>query len=582
MKWFLPTTCALLLMSAASLSAQISLGPAACDSGQPGTPGPDAEIARWVNVQYTGPSVRKHCGQYYNVFVPKGPQPEGGWPVLVYVDISGFVRSSRREFIDPENSGDNRARLPLLALKNNQEKMAVVYASCTVARGGVTGNDVFDPTYDPWNTANPGYGADYDGNGLFIAPSLSPLNYSGLVPPYLDGNRPMGEKDAVMLVQHVKYHADAFPPGAAAPIQLNTSKMVVAGTSAGAVTLSWVALGPDRAAEAFPNPAPGSQEAINTRVPAAILDGGIVNFRRFKQDSEIEGFPLGLHLPALPNAPGPNFYDRPARRLGQVADIKFQDEASPLHYGWDGPTGKVQALNNQLKLYMAYRDPTLLPLPLCFDLDPVTGGPGACMFATDLETNIHPSWSGHVWKMIYPDTYLTTTIEAAYTYDGNQVLSIGDPNAVPDQVFPNSASVIDFAVHEMGWILDILQEPLGAWVNHGNSLDGTLPAPVLRGDGALLPGSPTQVFLKKGMPSAMTALVAGASRVDLPFLGGVMVPSMDVIVWGQTDSMGGAVLSTDWPELLPSGTQVFFQQWVLDVGAPFGASASNGLSAISP
>lgn len=581
MKWFLPATCAL-LWSAASLSAQISLGPTACDSGQPGTPGPTAAIAKWVNVPYAGPSVRDHCGESYNVFVPDGAQPPGGWPVMIFLDIGGFRRSTRREFIDPTNPADERARLAYLALTNNQLKMAVVYASCTVARGGPTGNDVFDPTYDPWNLNDPSYGPAYNGNGVFIAPGLAPLNYSGPVVPYLDGERPTGEKDAVMLVQHVKYHADAFPPGAAAPIQLNTNKLVVAGTSAAAVTLNWIALGPDRAPGAFPNPTPGSQEAINTRVPAAVLDGGIIYFRRFKQDAEVDGFPLGLHFPAAPNMPGPDYYDDPARRLDQVADVNLQDAASALVYGWDGPNGKVRALNDQMKVYMAYRDPTLVPLPLCFDLDPVTGGPSPCMFAKDLETNIHPSWSGHIWKLLYPDTYLATSLDSAYTFDGYLASSPGDPDAIPDKVFPNGVSIKQFAMDQMKWVADVMQQPLGAWVDLGHALSGTLPAPVLRGDGALLPGSPAQVFLKGGLPGATTALVAGASRWDLPFLGGVMVPAVDVLLWGQTDAKGGAVVGTDWPPQLPSGTEVFFQQWVADPGAPFGASASNGLAAIVP
>ncbi len=580
MKWSLPATCALLL-SAVPLSAQISLGDPLCGSGQPGIPSADAVIARWVDVPYTGPSVRTHCNQHYNVFVPDGPQPPGGWPVMVYLDLSGFKRSARRWYIDPISSADDRARLAVLALRNQSTPMVVIYASATVSRGGATGNQIFDVVYDPWNVPNAQYGEDYEGNGVFIPPGEIPPSYSGVGEPYLDPDRPMPEKDAVMLVQHVKYHADSFPPGASSPIQLDTSKMVVTGTSAAAVAWNWVVLGPDRAAETFPNPAPGSQEVLNTRVPAAVLDGGVAWFQRFKQDSEINGAALGLHLPARTNTPGPAFYDKPARHLNQVVDVAYQDAASPLAYGWDGPAGPTTNLNRQLALYMAYLEPTTAPLPLCFDVDPDTGAPGACLFDVDVELTVHPSWSGHAWKLLYPQMRLGTILKAAYTVGGNQVFVQGQPNAVPDLVLGNGATAKEFAFDQMKWIDATFAGQTPRWTDLGKSLAGTLPAPVLRGDGMLLPGSPAQLFLKGGLPDATTALVAGASRVDVPFLGGVLVPSVDVLLWGQTDAEGGAVVGTDFPAL-PSGTEIYFQQWVQDPGAPYGASASNALEALVP
>ena len=74
-----------------------------------------------------------------------------------------------------------------------------------------------------------------NGNGVFIPPGTTPPNYSGSKEPYLDTQRPMAEKDAVMLVQHVKFHAGSFPPGAANPISLDVNKLVAYGSSAGSV-----------------------------------------------------------------------------------------------------------------------------------------------------------------------------------------------------------------------------------------------------------------------------------------------------------------------------------------------------------
>ena len=570
------------LVTAPSATAQTSLGPGECQAAQPGVPGADTRFARWTDVDYTGPGVRAHCGQYYNLFVPEGPQPEAGWPLLVFLDLGSYRGSLRRQWLDPEDTSGSRAALAYIALTDPVMPMAVLYASATVSRGGSSGNEVYDPTYDPYSFSDPEFGEDYNGNGVFIPPGLVPADYNGTGVPYTDRQRPMPEKDAVMLVQHVKHHADALPPDVADPIQIDLEKVVYFGNSAAATTLSWVVLGPDRALETFPQADPGTQETLDTRVKYAILDNGSVLFRRFEQDVEIEGLPAGIHLPVTPVQPDEQFYDRPSRHLANVPSMDYQDDASALYYGWDGDAGPVTQLNRGIQVYMSARFPTSEALPVTWDVDPVTG-PGPAMFAEDVDQFLHPSWHQHVWKLLYPEnTTLVTTFGAAYTFAGLHPFTLDAPNAIPDKVVPNNSTLQDLAHDEMAWIIEQLSEPMGTWTDLGHALAGVSGEPTLLGEGALTPGTPASVTLSNAAPSSLSVLIAGLTRVDVPFLHGVLVPDTDILVWLQTDATGGAVVAADWPDVLAGGLDVYFQQWTLDPAASFGASASNALQATTP
>ena len=78
---------------------------------------------------YAGPSIpddARHPGQQFNLFVPPGSAPPSGWPVVVMLDLGGFVQSRRLDVVD-QGSG--------LAFEALSSGIAVVSASCTVARG---------------------------------------------------------------------------------------------------------------------------------------------------------------------------------------------------------------------------------------------------------------------------------------------------------------------------------------------------------------------------------------------------------------------------------------------------------------
>jgi hypothetical protein len=459
--------------------------------------------------------------------------------------------------------------------------MVVVYASGTVSRGGPTGNQIYNSTYNPWSTSTPQFGADYNGNGVFIPPGETPPNYSGGQTPYTDGQRPMPEKDAVMIIQHVKFHSGSFPPGAADPIQLDTSKIVAYGSSAGAAAMAWPVLGPDRAAQTFPNAAPGTQEVEDTRVPYAVLEGMPAYFGRFVQSDEILNSPMGIHFPVNPMSGGsPDYYDVPSRHLDQIANQSYQDAASPLVFGFDGQGGPIHTLNSQLKLYLGYSEASTAPMPICFGVDPDGNISSNCVFDRDVETAKHPSWSGHVWKLLYPTAHLVTTFQSAYTFGGVQPFTPTAPNRIPDKVLPNSSSVRDFASDEIDWLLGELNA-IGTWTPLGGALAGVQGTPNLAGEGPLAEGTPTRVSLTNAAPNALSALVAGFSRVDEPFLGGVLIPDPQFLFFSQTTVSGRANTIATWPSV-PAGTRIWFQQWTYDPSTFFGMSASNGLLAETP
>ena len=125
---------------------------------------------------------------------------------------------------------------------------------------------------------------------------------------------------------------------------------------------------------------------------------------------------------------------------------------------------------------------------------------------------------------------------------------------------------------------------VGPWVSQGHALAGTggLP-PRLAGHGDQTPGSATTLALFEALPSTLAGFFLGFSQLDLPFKGGVLCPSPDVIVPSlPVSSAGELVVAFPWPAGIPAGTNLWWQSWVLDAGAPKGLGASNCLRSITP
>lgn len=125
-------------------------------------------------------------------------------------------------------------------------------------------------------------------------------------------------------------------------------------------------------------------------------------------------------------------------------------------------------------------------------------------------------------------------------------------------------------------------DPSAPWTDLGDALPGGTGAATLAGEASLCPGEAGALSLTGAVPSGATTLVVGFAALDLPFKGGVLVPSPDLLVPGVTDATGAQTLPFAWPTGVPSGTSLWFQHWYPDAGAPAGLAASNALVATTP
>jgi len=122
----------------------------------------------------------------------------------------------------------------------------------------------------------------------------------------------------------------------------------------------------------------------------------------------------------------------------------------------------------------------------------------------------------------------------------------------------------------------------GFFVDLGNALAGAAGTPTLTGSGAALGGGSVSVDVANAASNSGGATILGVSQLDLPVLGGVLVPSLDVLFALSTDDAGSGSLTLPWPKGLPGGTTVYFQSWIVDASGPQGFAATNGMSATQP
>lgn len=124
----------------------------------------------------------------------------------------------------------------------------------------------------------------------------------------------------------------------------------------------------------------------------------------------------------------------------------------------------------------------------------------------------------------------------------------------------------------------------GVWSTVGSGLPGTANlTPALTGTGAMSQGSPVQIALSDALPGATSFLVVGVGAANLPFAGGILVPTPSIVVTGlPVGPTGGWFLVATMPVLLPAGTELYLQAFVHDPVAVKGLAASPGLRAIAP
>lgn len=123
-----------------------------------------------------------------------------------------------------------------------------------------------------------------------------------------------------------------------------------------------------------------------------------------------------------------------------------------------------------------------------------------------------------------------------------------------------------------------------AWTDLGHALAGGAGFAQLDGGGALSPGSTAQLALTGAAGRAPVVAVLGASSALLPFKGGTLVPSPQLLLpLGATDAWGQLGAAAHLPAGgLPPGATIVVQTWFEDAAAAHGWAASNALLGTAP
>ncbi|HZM00965.1 MAG TPA: hypothetical protein VFD43_12015 [Planctomycetota bacterium] len=123
----------------------------------------------------------------------------------------------------------------------------------------------------------------------------------------------------------------------------------------------------------------------------------------------------------------------------------------------------------------------------------------------------------------------------------------------------------------------------GDWTSLGNGLAGLHGVPDLAGCGTLSAGDPISLALTGARENTTAHLFAGVSTLNLPFKGGTLVPSLDVVIlFLPTGPAGALTLAGTLPGGLPANFSLYFQYWINDPAGPQGFAASTALRGITP
>jgi peptidyl-Asp metalloendopeptidase len=119
------------------------------------------------------------------------------------------------------------------------------------------------------------------------------------------------------------------------------------------------------------------------------------------------------------------------------------------------------------------------------------------------------------------------------------------------------------------------------WCDLNGGIPGALGAPVLTGKGTLDQAIPMELSITNYQPGMPGVLIVGASAVNVPLFGGLLVPSLDVAL--SISGTGSAIVhDASWLALQPPGFEAWFQAAFLDVTAPEAIAASDGVKVVVP
>lgn len=524
-----------------------------------------------------------HCLQTYRLYLPPAPhvRPADGWPVVVQVKLSGYRQTPDTPVLDDASFLADLLRVGI----------AVVVARVTPSL------DTDDPL---WFRTCDGTLPDIPGHGLFHPPGSIPPDLADVgIVPYASHDYAMPEKDAVMLLQHVRYSARQGLDGDrtrlqvgqrhpnneerdAAMAQLDHRMIGVHGVSAGGMSLMWAALGPDRRDEA-PFAGRTGQWAETSRPDIAAFERSAVWWPAFHEDVR----------PPTPHFGMYGHSTLPAQTLG-ACSVEDLVAASPLAYG-------DSEWIERLPLYLLYDEPSAsssyepdaagcAPLPFCYPDQGLEGaGMDQPLSDTGRRMGMHPAWSGYAWKARYPHTRLAITDPEAYAQRGpvDAVPLFRQPGA-PDAGRRDLVEWFALQFLARRRQLETQHDRTGEgehWQDLGQGLAGSRGVPRLSAvfEPGSEPGSEARasdglvtLILTGALEHARVVLLAGPRPRYASLAGGLVVPLPTVVdASHRTDASGGLTVRLSPSDAGGSGV---IQVLVVDPGAPRGYAFSNALT----
>lgn len=261
--------------------------------------------------------------------------------------------------------------------------------------------------------------------------------------------------------------------------------------------------------------------------------------------------------------------------VASAADAQVQIEEFPL------PT-------TNLAIFGVNFTADFLGLPLgtitgaSVDLTYTSGGLDAADLILSLQA---PSTGVPVWQLTGADLgWSGTGTFTANLSTGvlNGPIDFGDP--LPDfSLYALDLRAVGFQPLNGQFTSSAFRVAVDPWLDLGSGLAGTGGVqPQLDPSSTLQPGTPFELLLTDAPANAPVLLILGFAEVDLPALGGTLVPDPLVIVPFSADSNGVFDLQTIWPTGLPKGLPLYAQFWVFDPGGPMSFSATQGVKSVTP
>lgn len=135
----------------------------------------------------------------------------------------------------------------------------------------------------------------------------------------------------------------------------------------------------------------------------------------------------------------------------------------------------------------------------------------------------------------------------------------------------------------IGSRVTVFRNILGPWKDLRRGMTGSAGDPLLVGIGQMEAGETTGYRLSRALPSSLASFVVGFTELGVPFKGGVLVPTPDVLLSGfVTDGDGALDLVAPWPSGVFSDVDLYAQFWISDPAGPKGLVGSNAVLGVTP